>query len=109
MSSMIDKVLQEAVDAGAVPSVAAIAADRNSIIYEGDSIFLPFGPPEAMELYANFERAVYASRSFVAVLSLPGTCRTVDGWDLDKLMRIEPPAPPPGPLDRMGAGASLRM
>ena len=35
MSSMIDKVLQEAVNAGAVPSVAAIAADRDGVIYEG--------------------------------------------------------------------------
>ncbi|GAA3227441.1 serine hydrolase domain-containing protein [Pseudonocardia petroleophila] len=35
MSSSIDKVLQDAVDAGAVPSVAAIAADRNGVIYEG--------------------------------------------------------------------------
>jgi len=26
------------------------------------SNFVPFGPPEALELYANFERAVYASR-----------------------------------------------
>ena len=26
------------------------------------SNFMPFGPPEAMELYANFERAVYSSR-----------------------------------------------
>ena len=26
------------------------------------SNFLPFGPPEAMELYANFEQAVYSSR-----------------------------------------------
>src|SRR6476620_11592710 len=32
---MIDKVLQEAVDAGVVPSVAAIAADRSGVIYEG--------------------------------------------------------------------------
>ena len=32
---MIDKVLQEAVNAGAVPSVAAIAADRDGVIYEG--------------------------------------------------------------------------
>ncbi len=31
----IDRVLQDAVDAGAVPSVAAIAADRNGVIYEG--------------------------------------------------------------------------
>ncbi len=35
MSSSIDKVLQDAVAAGAVPSVAAIAADRNGVIYEG--------------------------------------------------------------------------
>lgn len=33
--SAIDKVLQGAVDAGAVPHVAAIAADRDGIIYEG--------------------------------------------------------------------------
>jgi methyl acetate hydrolase len=35
VSAMIDKVLQEAVNAGAVPSVAAIAADRDGVIYEG--------------------------------------------------------------------------
>ncbi|MCW2721699.1 serine hydrolase [Pseudonocardia sp.] len=31
----IDRVLQDAVDSGAVPSVAAIAADRDGVIYEG--------------------------------------------------------------------------
>ena len=31
----IDRVLRDAVDAGAVPHVAAIAADRDSVIYEG--------------------------------------------------------------------------
>jgi methyl acetate hydrolase len=35
VSSTIDQVLQDAVDSGAVPSVAAIAADRNGVIYEG--------------------------------------------------------------------------
>jgi methyl acetate hydrolase len=35
VSSTIDQVLQDAVDRGAVPGVAAIAADRNGIIYEG--------------------------------------------------------------------------
>ncbi|MGQ0842435.1 serine hydrolase domain-containing protein [Actinokineospora sp.] len=35
MSSNIDKVLQAAVDSGAVPCVAAIAADRNGVIYAG--------------------------------------------------------------------------
>lgn len=33
--SAIDKVLQDAVDAGAVPHVAAIAADRDGVVYEG--------------------------------------------------------------------------
>ncbi|WP_106349635.1 serine hydrolase domain-containing protein [Antricoccus suffuscus] len=35
MSSSIDAVLQGAVDAGAVPNVVAMAADRNGTIYEG--------------------------------------------------------------------------
>ncbi len=35
MSQDIDKILQDAVDSGAVPNVAAIAADRNGVIYEG--------------------------------------------------------------------------
>ncbi len=35
MSSTIDQVLQDAVSSGAVPGVAAIAADRNGVIYEG--------------------------------------------------------------------------
>ena len=31
----VDEVLQNAVDSGAVPNVAAIAADRDGVIYEG--------------------------------------------------------------------------
>src|ERR1700719_1693685 len=31
----IDKVLQDAVESGAVPHVAAIAADRDGVIYQG--------------------------------------------------------------------------
>ena len=31
----IDKVLQEAVDSGGVPHVAAIAADRDGVLYQG--------------------------------------------------------------------------
>ena len=31
----IDQLLQQAVDGGAVPHVAAIAADRNGVVYEG--------------------------------------------------------------------------
>jgi methyl acetate hydrolase len=35
VSSSLDRVLNDAVEAGAVPNVTAIAADRNGIIYEG--------------------------------------------------------------------------
>lgn len=42
MSSQIDQVLKDAVDAGAVPNAVAIAADRNGVIYEGAA-----GPREA--------------------------------------------------------------
>ena len=35
MSEAIDKVLQDAVDSGGVPHVAAIAADRDGVIYQG--------------------------------------------------------------------------
>jgi CubicO group peptidase (beta-lactamase class C family) len=35
VSNDIDKVLQDAVDSGAVPNAVAIAADRNGVIYEG--------------------------------------------------------------------------
>lgn len=35
MTESIDAVLQSAVDAGAVPNVVAVAADRNGVIYEG--------------------------------------------------------------------------
>ena len=38
----IDKVLRDAVDSGGVPHVAAIAADRDSVIYQGSA-----GPREA--------------------------------------------------------------
>ena len=38
----IDKVLRDAVDSGAVPHVAAIAADRDGVIYQGAA-----GPREA--------------------------------------------------------------
>ena len=42
--SAIDKVLQDAVASGAVPHVAAIAADRDGVIYQGAA-----GPRAARE------------------------------------------------------------
>ncbi|MGI8817324.1 MAG: serine hydrolase [Pseudonocardia sp.] len=35
MSSSIDQVLRAAVESGAVPNVAAVAADRSGVIYQG--------------------------------------------------------------------------
>jgi hypothetical protein len=47
--SGIDEVLRAAVDTGAVPHVAAIAADRDGVFYE------------AWKLYGDFEEALYGA------------------------------------------------
>lgn len=54
MSSSIDKVLQDAVAAGAVPSVAAIAADRNGVIYEGAAGPKAAGSDEPLTVDTHF-------------------------------------------------------
>jgi methyl acetate hydrolase len=54
VSSSIDKVLQDAVDSGAVPSVAAIAADRNGIIYEGAAGPQTVGGDEPVSVDTHF-------------------------------------------------------
>lgn len=54
MSSSIDRVLQDAVDAGAVPSVAAIAADRNGVIYEGAAGPKAAGSDEPLSTSTHF-------------------------------------------------------
>ncbi len=54
MSSSIDKVLQDAVDSGAVPTVAAIAADRNGVIYEGAAGPRVAGRDEAVSVDSHF-------------------------------------------------------
>lgn len=54
MSSMIGKVLQDAVDAGAVPSVAAIAADRSGVIYEGGAGFTVAGGRDPIGVDTHF-------------------------------------------------------
>jgi methyl acetate hydrolase len=47
VSSSIDKVLQAAVDRGAVPHVAAIVANRDGVIYEGGAGFRIAGESDA--------------------------------------------------------------
>jgi methyl acetate hydrolase len=54
VSSSIDKVLQDAVDSGAVPSVAAIAADRNGVIYEGAAGPKAAGSDEPLSTATHF-------------------------------------------------------
>lgn len=53
-SSAIDKVLQDAVDSGAVPGVAAIAADRNGVIFEGAAGPTAAGGTDPMTVDTHF-------------------------------------------------------
>jgi methyl acetate hydrolase len=50
----IDGVLQGAVDSGAVPNVAAIAADRNGIVYEGGAGPRVAGRPDPVGVDTHF-------------------------------------------------------
>jgi methyl acetate hydrolase len=52
--SAIDQVLQSAVDNGAVPNVAAIAADRNGVIYEGAAGPLTAGGDEPVTVDTHY-------------------------------------------------------
>lgn len=52
--SAIDQVLQSAVDSGAVPNVAAIAADRNGVIYEGAAGPLTAGGDEPVTVDTHY-------------------------------------------------------
>src|SRR4051812_25587147 len=50
----IDGVLETAVDSGAVPNVAAIAADRDGIVYEGAAGPRVVGEPERVTVDTHF-------------------------------------------------------
>jgi methyl acetate hydrolase len=50
----VDEVLQGAVDAGAVPNVAAIAADREGVVYEGAAGPRVAGEPEPVTVDTHF-------------------------------------------------------
>jgi CubicO group peptidase (beta-lactamase class C family) len=50
----IDKVLRDAVEAGAVPHVAAIAADRDGVIYEGAAGPRAVGESEPVSVDSHF-------------------------------------------------------
>ena len=54
MSTSIDQVLRAAVEAGAVPNVVAMAADRNGVIYEGAAGPRAAGADEAITPDTHF-------------------------------------------------------
>ncbi len=110
MSSSIDKVLQDAVDSGAVPSVAAIAADRNGVIYEGAAGPKAAGNDEPLSTSTHFRIMSMTKMVATAValqqvekgtldLSAPikdyrpefADVQVLDGWDGDT-PRLRAPA-----------------
>jgi methyl acetate hydrolase len=110
VSSSIDKVLQDAVDSGAVPSVAAIAADRNGVIYEGAAGPKAAGSDEPLSTGTHF-RIMSMTKMVATVAALQqvekGTLdlsapikdycpefadvQVLDGWDGDT-PRLRAPA-----------------
>jgi methyl acetate hydrolase len=110
VSSSIDKVLQDAVDSGAVPNVAAIAADRNGIIYEGAAGPHTVGGDEPVSVDTHF-RIMSMTKMVATVAALQlvergeldldapieryrpewGELQVLDGFDGDT-PRLRPPA-----------------
>jgi len=78
MSSAIDQVLQQAVDSGAVPNVAAIAADRNGVIYEGY-----FGPRVAGEPEPVSADTHYRIMSMTKMVATVAALQLVEQGKLD--------------------------
>lgn len=109
MSSSIDQVLQAAVDSGAVPGVAAIAADRDGVIYEGAAGTR--GPGSSDPLTPGTHFRIMSMTKMVATVAalqqvekgtldldapveqyLPqwGDLKVLDGWDGDTPRLREP-------------------
>ena len=80
----IDQVLQDAVDSGAVPGVAAIAADRNGIIYEGAAGPRVAGGDEPLSVDTHF-RIMSMTKMVATVAAL----QLVERGDLDLDAPIE--------------------
>jgi Beta-lactamase len=78
--SMIDNVLQEAVDAGAVPSVAAIAADRSGVIYEGGAGSTVVGRRDPIGVDTHF-RIMSMTKMLTTVVALQQ--KEMDNLDFD--------------------------
>ncbi len=108
--SAIDQVLQSAVDSGAVPNVAAIAADRNGVIYEGAAGPKAAGGDEPVSTSTHF-RIMSMTKMVATAVALQETekgtldldapiaeycpefadVQVLDGWDGDT-PRLRAPA-----------------
>ncbi len=80
MSASIEKVLQDAVDSGAVPNVAAIAADRDGVIYAGAAGPRAAGRDEPMTVDTHL-RLASMTKMIVTVAALQ--CVEQGRLDLD--------------------------
>jgi CubicO group peptidase (beta-lactamase class C family) len=69
MDSSIDRVLQTAVDEGAVPNVVAIAADRDGLIYEGAAGPRTVGEAEPVSADSEF-RIMSMTKMVATVVAL---------------------------------------
>ncbi len=84
MSSSIDQVLQAAVDSGAVPGVAAIAADRDGIVYEGAAGTRGPGSSDALTPGSHFR-----IMSMTKIVATTAALQQVEKGTLDLAAPIE--------------------
>ena len=84
MSNDIDKVLQDAVDSGAVPNAVAIAADRNGVIYEGAA-----GPRVAGESEPVTVDTHFRIRSMTKMVATVAALQQMEKGDLDLDATVE--------------------
>jgi CubicO group peptidase (beta-lactamase class C family) len=82
--SAIDKVLQGGVDAGAVPHVAAIAADRDGIIYEGAAGNRVAGESEPVSTSTHFR-----IMSMTKMVATAAALQQVERGELDLSAPVE--------------------
>jgi len=73
--SAIDKVLEEAVGTGAVPHVAAIAADRDGVLYEGGAGVRIMGESDDPVTTATQFRIMSMTKTVCAAAAVPPSGR----------------------------------
>lgn len=93
MSSSIDKVLEDAVAAGAVPNVAAIAADANGVIYQGAAGSVEAGSDTPVTVDTQFR-----IMSMTKIVATTAALQLVDKGELDLDAPVEQYLPEFGEL-----------